>query len=149
MKYKIEPSIKFIIGSQYFFKGFSDFNSHDTDELWLLQEPLFGKNSSFIFKNQKKHKDIVLYPMFSKEEFIQHDLKKNDRMKFGKYLIPEFVDYIGFTINDLERIKSLMIRLDDNHAYQRTIYNAYIENNSFTLTDEQLNKAYQEYKKVR
>lgn len=40
-------------------------------------------------------------------------------------------------------------RLDERHRYEKTIYNAYIENGSFYLTDEQRRKAYDEYASVR
>ena len=36
--------------------------------------------------------------------------------------------------------------LDDKHKYEKVIYDSYIENGEFKLTDEQLQKAYLEYK---
>ena len=149
MNYTIDAKEKFIIGSRAFFEGIDGFESKDTDELWLLTEPLFGKNESFIFKNMKEGKDIILYPPFSKEEIIEYDLKSNDKIKFGKYLVPKFAEYIGLSIKDLKKVSKLMIKLDAKHVYQKIIYNAYISNGNFTLTDEQRQKAYEEYKKAR
>ena len=40
-------------------------------------------------------------------------------------------------------------RLDDKHKYERLIYESYINNNSFTLTEKQLQEAYDEYRKYR
>jgi hypothetical protein len=145
MKHKIEAKVKFEVGSRYFFTECPGYDPKDSDELWILPEPLFGRNTSFLIKNVKKRKDIILYPPFSKEEFISHDLQKNDRMKFGKYIIPEFAEYIGLTIKDLIGLKPLVSRLDEQHMYQRVIYDAYLENGEFFLTDVQRTKAYESY----
>jgi hypothetical protein len=39
--------------------------------------------------------------------------------------------------------------LDIKHLYEKVIYNSYIENKSFVLTDEQRDKAYLLYKQGR
>ena len=70
-------------------------------------------------------------------------------MVAGKYLIPEFCQEIGFTINDLPKIKPMIDRLDIKHHYEKIIYDSYIENGAFILTDEQRDKAYQSYKQSR
>jgi hypothetical protein len=105
MKYTVEARKKFLVGSRNFFEDIDGFVSKDRDELWILKEPLFGKEKSFIFKNKNKGKDLILYPPFSKTEFIKYDLEKNDKMKFGKYLVKEFAEYIGLTIEDLKNLK--------------------------------------------
>lgn len=70
-------------------------------------------------------------------------------MCLGKFLIPEFNEKFGITIEDLKGLSSLLDRLDDKHLYEKIIYDAYIENNDFSLTDEQRQNAYNEYKKYR
>lgn len=149
MKYKVEAQYKFTIGSRSFFDGLPGFNPKDIDELWILPEPLFGKRKSFLFKNPKKEKDLVLYPPFSKEEFIQYDLDKGDRVKLGKYLVPEFAKHLELTLDDLRRLGPLLERLDEQHAYQKIIYDSYLENGDFVLTPEQREKAYESYKSSR
>ena len=67
-------------------------------------------------------------------------------MQLGKFLVPAFVEAIGFTIEDLKKLQPLADNLDDKHKYEKVIYDSYIQNNDFTLTDEQLQKAYLEYK---
>lgn len=67
-------------------------------------------------------------------------------MQLGKFLIPTFIEAIGFTIEDLKKLQPLADNLDDKHKYEKVIYDSYIQNNDFTLTDEQLQKAYLEYK---
>lgn len=80
---------------------------------------------------------------------IYIDLALQNPLKIGKFLVPEFNEYINFTINDLKVFEDSIDKLDDRHKYQKIIYDAYIENNSFTITDQQIEKAYQEYKKYR
>lgn len=67
-------------------------------------------------------------------------------MQLGKFLIPTFIEAIGFTIEDLKKLQPLADNLDVKHKYEKVIYYSYIENGEFKLTDEQLQKAYLEYK---
>ena len=70
-------------------------------------------------------------------------------MCLGKFLIPEFNEKFGITVEDLKELSSLLDHLDDKHLYEKIIYDAYLENNDFSLTDEQRQNAYNEYKKHR
>jgi hypothetical protein len=137
---------EYTVGSSYFFKCYDDYKIHDIDILGILSQPING-NKSFIVKLDKK--DLILYPNFSKDEFIDNGLNANDPIKVGKYLNKEFAEDIGLTIEDLKRFKNLIDNLDDKHKYEKVIYESYIENGKFELTDEQRNKAYEEYKKAR
>lgn len=56
-------------------------------------------------------------------------------MQLGKFLVPTFIEAIGFTIDDLKKLQPLLDNLDDKHKYEKVIYNTYIQNNDFTLTD--------------
>ena len=53
------------------------------------------------------------------------------------------------SIDDLKRLKPIIAKLDDKHKYEEVIYNAYLENNDFVLTDEQRQEAYRVYNKYR
>ena len=145
----METIKKFIIGSRCFFENFDDFNPSDTDELHIMDKRLFGKKGSYIVKSKNEHKDYILYPPCSKDEFIEYDLNVKDPMKLGKYICPEFIEYIDLTINDLKKFDKLFDKVDDRHKYQKIIYDSYIQNNSFSMTDDQLRLAYEEYKKYR
>ena len=48
-----------------------------------------------------------------------------------------------------EKLKPLLKKLNDTHKYEQIIYDSYIENQAFILTDEQRKKAYQSYKESR
>ena len=100
-------------------------------------------------KFRDKNEDVFLYRNINKDEFIKDALTSGVPMRAGKFLVPEFVEYIGFNIEDLKVLKPMFEQMDDKHKYETVIYDSYIENNSFTLTDAQRDRAYEEYKKTR
>lgn len=137
---------KMLIGSQYFFSCYDDFHSKDIDELSFVDTGEFnhmkqitGQGKCWFF--MKRHG--------SKEEYIEFALKSQLGMVVGKFLVPEFCAAIGFTIEDLPRMKTLIDKLDDKHKYEEIIFNSYIQNGDFILTDEQRDLAYQSYKTTR
>lgn len=137
---------KILIGSTYFFSCYDDFNGGDIDELQIIETDEFKQIRQITGQGKclflmKKHA--------SKEDYIDWALKSSIGMVVGKFLVPEFCAQIGFTIEDLPRLKALIGKLDDKHKYEEIIFNSYLENNSFTLTSEQRNKAYQIYKQER
>jgi hypothetical protein len=83
------------------------------------------------------------------DEFIDITLKRNIPMEIGKFLVPEFIQKFSLTIEKLKRLQPLVDNLDDKHKYERIIYNSYIKNNGFFLSEDQLTNAYLEYKKYR
>ena len=137
---------KILIGSQYFFSCYDDFMSKDIDELQIVDTNEFSQMRQITGMGKclfqlKRHQ--------SKEDYIAWALQSNIGMVIGKFLIPEFCEAIGFTIEDLPRLVSLLIKLDDKHKYEEIIFNSYLENGSFTLTDEQREQAYKSYKNSR
>lgn len=135
-----------LIGSKYFFSCYPDFKSKDIDELQIIDTNEFSQMRQITGRGRclfqmKRHS--------SKEDYIEWANKSQLGMVIGKFLVPEFCQQIGFTIQDLPRLKVLIDRLDDKHKYEEIIYNSYIENGSFTLTDEQRDRAYKSYKDSR
>ena len=137
---------EFIIGSKAFFTGFSDFKAIDTDYLILEDNPDYELTKSVMDENGNHY---VYWENMPKERFIEIHTHFYEGRFMQKFLVPEFVEYLGFTIDDLKSLSFLLDRLDEQHSYCRTIYNYYIENNSFTLTQEQLTQAYEVYKMDR
>ena len=137
---------KFLMGSQYFFSCYEDFNSKDIDEIEIIE------TNDFKYIRQLTGKGRCLFQLKklnNVNDYIEYALQSNIGMVIGKFLIPEFCEAIGFTINDLPKLKILINQLDDKHKYEEIIYNSYIENNSFTLTDKQRENAYKSYKESR
>lgn len=83
------------------------------------------------------------------EEFIEYELKSDLPMELGKFLVPEVCGYLGFTIRHLEKLRPLVERLDARHSYEKIIFDSYIENGDFTLTNAQRASAFFEYKRAR
>ena len=134
-----------LMGSRYFFQEYPDFSSHDTDTIEIVNNDEF-KNVRII---RGRGKDYFFFQERSKEQWILDTLAADLPMVVGKFLIPEFVREIGFTIKDLPRLKPQFDKLDEKHWYERIIYNAYLENGDFVLTQEQRDQAYAEYKRSR
>ena len=133
------------IGSQVFFKEYSDYQSHDKDYIEFQDEPKLFKT----FMNARgKGTDIFFYKTMPKQEFIDYELEhcKKTPMAAGKFLVPELCEYINITIDDLKLFDESFKNMDDRHGYEKMIYEAYVENNAFTLTDEQRDNAYKKYK---
>lgn len=137
---------KYLMGSKYFFDCFKDFVSHDTDYIILEEEPEDYKNVKNIRGNGQ---DIFYWRKMTPIEFVSHTLASGTPMQIGKFLIPEVANEIGFTISDLKKLEPLVNQLDDKHKYEKVIFYAYLENNEFSLTGEQLTEAYLEYRKYR
>lgn len=135
-----------IVGSKAFFENVDGFAPKDTDVLILVDEPVGFKNCrQFTFKN----KCVFEWRNMSIDEFIDIELANNTPMSICKFLVPEFIELKGVTIEQLKRLQPLVDIMDDKHKYLSVIYNSYLANNGFYLTDEQLSNAYNEYKKYR
>ena len=137
---------KILIGSTYFFSEYDDFASKDIDEIQIID------TSEFEQMRQITGRGKCLFQMRrhqSKEDYIDWALKSQIGMVIGKFLVPEFCEAIGFTVDDLPKLEALITKLDDKHKYEEIIFNSYIDNGNFTLTKEQRDLAYQSYKMTR
>jgi hypothetical protein len=137
---------RILIGSRYFFSCYEDFVPKDLDELEIVDEGDFKQVSQLTGRGRclfrmRRHED--------KQEYIDWALKCQAGMVIGKFLVPEFCQEIGFTIDDLRQLEPLIARLDPKHQYEEIIYNAYLTNGDFVLTDEQRAEAYKSYKNSR
>lgn len=146
--HQAESKQKFRVGSTYFFNEYPDFTPNDIDEVEFEEHPKLYKN---VMQFRKKDKSRCYYKWrkMSADEFVKYTLNTKLPMELGKFLVPEVVDYLGFTITHLKALAPIADKLDDKHSYEKVIYNSYIENNGFYLTQEQRDKAYAEYLKSR
>lgn len=136
------------IGSQVFFSDYEDYKSHDRDFVEFQDNPTEFRK--FMIRREGRE-EIFYYKTMPKEELIDFELKHciNIPMAAGKFLVPELIEFIGMTIDDLKMFDDFFNRIDKKHLYQKKIYDSYIENGNFTLTQEQRDKAYQIYKEKR
>jgi len=143
----IKPIKKFTIGSSVFFKDyFTEYVEKDQDELQIM-DTFLPKTNVLNLKDGKK--DVFFWRNMDKEGFITDTLSSNLPMRAGKFLVKEFTDYLGFTIDDLKRLGPMFERMDERHTYEKIIYESYVQNGDFYLTDEQRLRAFNEYKKRR
>lgn len=137
---------EFKIGSSIFFGSYSDYTQKDIDILAITDLPLFGKP---IMNMKLKEKDIFFMCLEENSVMIDKTLESGVNMRAGKFLSPLFAEYIGLTIEELKRLKPMFDNIDEKHRYEKVIFDSYVENNGFFLTDEQRLRAYKEYKRQR
>lgn len=142
----MKPIKQFQMGSSYFFSEYEDYVQKDYDDLCIMDKFIFPGN---VMNMKLKGKDVFFFRNMDKQGFINDVLDSKVYMKAGKFLIPEFNEYIGFTIEDLKSILYVFDQMDEKHSYEKIIAEAYIENDKFILKKRQRNKAYKEYKKTR
>jgi hypothetical protein len=143
-----DKKLRFRVGSSYFFDRYADFKAGDVDYVEFEEQPKLYKN---VLQFRKADKTMCLFKWrkMSADEFVQYTLRSKLPMELGKFLVPEVAEYLGITIDHLKQLRPVADRLDAKHQYEKTIYNAYIHNNAFTLTEEQRRKAYIEYRQER
>lgn len=139
---------KITIGSRAFFNGMPDFRPKDTDTLVLTDNP---KGFTHYRQSSMSGRCVMEWGVKPKKDFIAYALReKASGLEFGKFLVPKFASELGLTIADLAKLYAhFEDRIDKKHRYQHAIYNAYVVNNVFTLTDEQRAIAYEAYKAER
>lgn len=137
---------KYLMGSNYFFSRYEDFRGHDIDEIEIIE------TSDFKYMRHMVGQGKDLFQLKQKattEEYIQDALKQGVGMAIGKFLVPEFCAEISFKVEDLPRLQPLINCLDAKHLYEKIIFESYIQNGAFVLTEEQRLAAYKEYKESR
>jgi hypothetical protein len=150
----------FLTGSAAFFSCYKDYRTSDIDIIELKDNIPNVKTHLSTFDVDVGPSDVFIYCKKTPEEYIDFLLKElkinelgydsvNKPMHIAAFLTPTFCDEIGFTINDLKKIKPVSEVLDNRHKYLKIIYDYYILNNGFFLTDSQRLEAYTEYKKER
>ena len=135
-----------LMGSRYFFSCYDDFVSKDIDEIAIIDTNEFKQMKQITGRDRCL---FLLKRHDSKEDYIDWALRSNTGMVIGKFLVPEFCEQIGFTIDDLPKLSPLLERLDSKHLYEKVIFDSYIENHAFELTIEQRDRAYSMYRESR
>lgn len=71
---------KFIIGSKAFFDNFPDYDSHDVDELWIVDK-LPSENLTSLNLRKDKN-DVFFFKNMDKSQFIEITLKKHSYVRW-------------------------------------------------------------------
>lgn len=138
---------QFTVGSKAFFSGMPDFQSKDTDRLILTDTP---KGYNHYRQSSMSGRCNFEWARKPKADFIAYAKReKAHGLEFGKFLVPEFASELGLTIAEFGDLYDFYkAKIDEAHSYQKVIAEAYIANGKFTITEEQLNKAYEAYQKA-
>ena len=143
---------QFIAGSRYFFENYyNDYIIHDTDYVVIDDE--LDVNYRHEYDKETKT-DYFIWKKHPPEWFVDNLIGKDGfALDVAKNLVPEVNEYLNFTMEHLKQVRPIVDKLEHHagskYIYYKTIYDAYIENGSFALTDEQRLKAYDEYRKHR
>ena len=135
-----------LVGSRYFFDNIPEFKPHDSDYVMLEENPTeYNIYFHIIGHNECR----IKWKWMSCDNFIDYTNNHGLPMQVGKFLVPEFNEKIGLTIDDLNKLRPSFDLLDEKHKYEKVIFDFYLENGGFFLTDKQRMKAFEEYKKER
>lgn len=136
-----------LCGSNVFFKDIKGFYPHDTD--WVMIDETLDIKDKYIIR-YRPGADYFVYSKLTREEFL--NIMKNDYgspLKLCVVILPEIIKLYKINIDHLKSLKSKRDQLPEKYEYLGIIYDSYIENNDFYLTDEQLMKSYEKYKQYR
>ena len=148
----MSENTKIITGSAYFFSSMPGYSPKDADYVTYQERPLKFK---FLHQITKPGVDLFIYNKdLTFEEHVKYLTAENSKvppMSLCNYLNNDFIKMFfgSITIEQLKQLQPLVDKMDGKHRYLVMIYNFYISNNSFTLTDEQRLEAYNRYKVER
>lgn len=132
-------------GSRIFFSHYPDYVEHDKDYIAIV-DGLPNDNLSI----SRRKRDTFFVEAKPIDEVMEDARNWNKRITWlGRFLVPEHNEIFGFTVEHLKEIAPKFDLMPPSHQYEKIICDAYIENGSFTLTDEQRLKAYESYKSQR
>ncbi len=137
---------RILVGSRAFFAGLDGFQSKDFDYLELVEDP-----KHFHYRREMSLRGTCIF-QYKKEpvaQMVERVVCSGSAIQLGKFLVPEVAEAIGATIEDIQPLEVLLPKLDKKHEYQAIIFNAYKQNGSFTLTDEQRQQAFASYLEAR
>lgn len=138
--------ITILTGSRAFFEGLDGFAPHDTDKIIVTPRP-----HGFKYLRQTRLRDKCIFEVadLPKQQLIDLALNGKTAMTLGRFLTPDYAQHLGLTTDDLRQLQPLVEKLDDRHQYAAIIFDAYLHNGTFTLTDEQRQAAFAAYKAAR
>lgn len=135
----------YIVGSKAFFEGLEGFVPSDTDIVKFNE-----RERTNLIRYRDNNKSFFCWNSNLRKQGIkEHVLKTEDYMYLGMFLVPEIAKYLEITIEDIKELQEYFHKCDYKHQYLAIICDSYIENNDFTLTNEQRLKAYNLYRTTR
>ena len=139
---------RFLIGSKAIFDGYKDYDNYTTDiDILVIEDMLPDDKYECSIKDGDIH--YIKWKNLTKAELLDYHRYCHMGTFIQKFLVPEYSEYMGITIEDLRELGRLLKYMDDKHSYEAFVWQAYIDNNGFYMTPEQKEAAYEEYKRKR
>lgn len=139
--------IKTHTGSLAFFSGIAGFKPGDIDWIVIRDNPKGMKTARH---RSLKGVSVFEWRYMPADELINYVLDHpHPPMQVVMFLVPDVAAHIGLTVDMLPRLRPLIEGLDEKHEYAKIIWESYIHNGSFTLTDGQRMEAYHCYLQAR
>lgn len=138
---------KINVGGNLFFSKLDGYIFHDDDVVYILDN--FPSTDANVLILKRKKSDAFLLRNMSKEDAINDVLNSGEYLRAGKFLNPEYLEWLNMSVDELPLLSKAFNNLDERHSYEKVIYEAYLENGSPTLTDEQRKHAFEVYKSAR
>jgi hypothetical protein len=134
---------RILVGSRAFFDGLPNFKPHDSDYVEFYNP----EEVSFTYKNVIKEGRDCLFQLVRrpKQERIDYALAHERPFSLCMFLVPRVCQEFGMNLQDLEQLRPMRETLNPRHLYLGAIYDAYMENGSMALTDDQRQHAFVEY----
>ena len=128
-------------GSRAFFSGIEGFMPKDNDIVMLVDPD----QVSFQWMRQTSNGSTDLFEIVRrpKAELIDQAIEKAKPMAIARFLTPAFAQEIGLQPADLPLLQPMRDRLDKKHEYLGIIFDAYVKNQEFVLSDEQRDAAFE------
>lgn len=138
---------RIITGSRAFFSGMEGFKPKDYDVIVIVN----NKEVPFKWMRQTSNGSVDVFEIVRhpKAKLISHAVEKAQPMAIARFLTPAFAKEIGLHPSDLPALRPMRENLDYKHEYLGVIYDAYVSNSSFELTDDQRQAAFDVYLKYR
>ena len=138
---------RIVTGSRAFFSGMEGFKPKDYDVIVIVN----NKEVPFKWMRQTSNGSVDVFEIVRhpKAKLISHAVEKAQPMAIARFLTPDFAKEIGLHPSDLPALRPMRENLDTKHEYLGVIYDAYVSNSSFELTDDQRQAAFDVYLKCR
>ena len=133
----------FTVGSQAFFKDKPDFKPHDKDLLMIVDEGNGFKFSKQLSTGSTCYIYLVKHSVKDILNFVLQD--KVTPLQVCKFFVPEVSEFLGMTLANFKKLEPKVRKLTGKHQYYQIIFDAYVANGSFALSEEQLEEAYASY----
>lgn len=142
---------KFLAGLQCFFSKFEDYVMHDTDYVIIVDDA--EKDYKHTYDKANKI-DYFYWKRNTPEWHVEFMLRERSfALDCARLLVPDVAKELNVTITQLKRLEPVIRRIvkevGQAYEYYEIIYDAYVANDAFMLTDDQLKAAYESYKSSR